>query len=174
MILGSAGRTLLVVAVLAVGACGRDERMALRSTAFEDGQSIPVRYSCEGENVSPPLSWTRVPEGAAELALVVADPGADGGVFHHWVVVGIEAEPGSVAEGRLPEGAVQAKGSSENPVWIGPCPPDGEEHSYVFSLFPLDRRLGLVEGVALKEALDAVEDARLVGEEAELVGRFRR
>ena len=164
-----------VVAVLSTWtACARDERMALRSTAFEDGGTIPVRHSCEGANVSPPLSWSRVPDGAAELALVVADPEADEGVFHHWVVTGIEAAPAEVAAGELPAGAVVAKGSSENPTWIGPCPPSGEEHDYVFSLYPLSRQLGLDAGGDLKAALDAIDDARLPEEEAVLEGRFRR
>lgn len=156
------------------GACARDEGMTLRSAAFEDGGSIPVRHSCEGDNVSPPLAWTKVPEGTEELALVVGDPEGDGGVFHHWVVLGISPTAAEVATGEVPEGAVQAKGSSENPTWIGPCPPNGEEHDYVFSLYPLSRPLGMGDGAELKDALDAIADARLPGEEAVLEGRFRR
>jgi Raf kinase inhibitor-like YbhB/YbcL family protein len=165
---------LLVLLAIALPACARDERMTLRSPSFEDGGRIPMRHSCEGDNVSPPLSWDRVPEAAVELALVVGDPKADGGVFHHWVVLGIEAKPGSIAAGAVPDRAVQAKGSSENPTWIGPCPPEGEEHEVVFSLFPLSRRLPLADGVELKAAIDAIEAARIVGEEATLVGRFER
>ena len=163
-----------IVTLATAGSCARDERMTLRSSAFEDGGQIPVRHSCEGDNQSPPLSWTRVPEGAEELALVVADPKGEGGVFHHWVVLGIPPTPGAIDAGEVPAGAVQAKGSSENPTWIGPCPPNGEEHGYVFSLYPLSRPLGLADGVELKVALDAVDDARLRGEDAALEGRFRR
>lgn len=155
-------------------ACARDERMTLRSSAFEDGGAIPLRHSCEGDNVSPPLSWTGTPEEAEELALVVADPDTEDGVFHHWLVLGIPATDAEVATGEVPEGAVQAMGGSENPTWIGPCPPGGEEHDYVFSLYPLSRPLGLADGVELKTALDAIDDARLPGEEAVLEGRFRR
>ena len=165
---------LLALLALALPACARDERMSLRSAAFEDGGTIPIRHSCEGDNLSPPLSWARVPEDAVELALVVGDPGAEGGVFHHWVVVGIAPEPATVDAGEVPPGGVQAKGSSENPTWIGPCPPPGEEHRYVFSLFPLSRRLALSDGVELRTALEAIEDARLPEEEAELEGRFQR
>lgn len=161
-------------AVLAIApACARDEGMTLRSAAFADGGSIPFPYSCEGDNVSPPLAWSKVPEGAKELALVVADPGADGGVFHHWVVLGIAPTPAGVGIGEVPDGAVQAKGGSENPTWIGPCPEKGVEHDYVFSLYPLSRRLGLAEGVELKTALDAIAQARIPGAEAVLGGRFR-
>ena len=163
-----------VACVAAMGGCARDERMTLRSAAFEDGGSIPLRHSCEGDNHSPPLSWSRVPEEAEELALVVADPDADGGVFHHWVVVGIRPAPAEVAAGEVPAGAVQAKGSSENATWIGPCPPNGEEHDYVFSLYPLSKPLGLADGVELRVALEAIDDARIPDEEAALEGRFRR
>jgi hypothetical protein len=164
---------VLAGALVAAPACANDTGMALRSESFEDGGTIPIEHSCEGENASPPLSWTRVPEEAEELALVVADPDAATGVFHHWVVVGIRAADGSVAGSEVPEGAVQALGSSENATWIGPCPPHGDDaHDYVFTLYPLDRRLGLADGVDLKTALDAIDDARIDDAEAELVGRY--
>lgn len=165
---------LTVLVGSAVTGCARDEGMTLRSPAFEDGASIPLRHSCEGDNASPPLSWSKVPDEAVELALVVADPDGDGGVFHHWVVLGIPATPADVATGEVPDGAVQAEGSSENPTWIGPCPPNGEEHEYVFSLYPLSRRLGLSDGVELKTALDAIDDARIREAETVLEGKFRR
>ena len=164
----------LALAAVASASCARDERMALRSAAFEDGGSIPIRHSCEGDNQSPPLSWTRVPDDAVELALVVADPDADGGVFHHWVVLGIEPAPATLDAGEVPSGAVQAKGGSENPTWIGPCPPEGEEHDYVFSLYPLSSRTDVADGADLETALDAIDESRIPDEEAVLQGRFRR
>jgi Raf kinase inhibitor-like YbhB/YbcL family protein len=165
---------LVLVLVLGGSACDRDEGMTLRSAAFEDGDRIPVRLSCEGDNVSPPLAWARVPEDAVELALVVADPDVEGGVFHHWVVAGLAGAAGSMDVGKLPEGAVQAKGSSENATWIGPCPPVGEEHEYVFTLYPLRRASGVAEGAELASALEAIAGARIEGAEAVLVGRFSR
>ena len=165
---------VLLLVATAVTSCARDEGMTLRSSAFEDGGTIPIIHSCEGDNLSPPLSWNRIPDDAVELALVVADPDADGGVFHHWVVLGIAATPAAMRAGTVPPGAAQAKGSSENPTWIGPCPPPGETHDYVFSLYPLSRKLGLVDGVDLKTALDAIDDARLRDQDAVLEGRFRR
>ena len=165
---------VLLLLATAATSCARDQGMALRSPAFEDGATIPTIHSCEGDNLSPPLRWSRVPDEALELALVVADPDADSGVFHHWVVLGIKAEAATLRAGEVPPGATQAKGSSENPTWIGPCPPPGETHDYVFSLYPLSRKLGLADGVELKTALDAIDDARLRGEDAVLEGRFRR
>jgi hypothetical protein len=168
------GLATVAAAFLMLSACASDDGMALRSSAFEDGGSIPERFSCEGDNVSPPLAWSRVPADAAELALVVADPDAPDGTFHHWVVLGIAPRDGGVGEGEIPAGAVEAKGSSDNATWIGPCPPGGEEHDYVFTMYPLSKRLGLAVGADLKTALDAVADARIDGQEAVLEGRFRR
>lgn len=165
---------VLALAVPGLVACSRDDGMVLRSGSFEDGATIPLRHSCEGDNASPPLSWSRVPDEAEELALVVADPDGDGGVFHHWVVLGIPAADGSVGEGEVPAGAVQALGGSGNATWIGPCPPNGEEHEYVFSLYPLSKRLGLADGVDLAPALEAIAEARIVDREAVLEGRFAR
>jgi Raf kinase inhibitor-like YbhB/YbcL family protein len=169
-----AAMALVLALVLAGPACERDEGMTLRSSAFEDGGRIPVRFSCEGDNVSPPLSWSRVPADAVELALVVADPDVEGGVFHHWVVAGLAGAAGPMDVGGLPEGAVQAKGSSENATWIGPCPPVGEEHEYVFTLYPLRRSSGIEAGAELAPALEAIAGARIEGDEAVLVGRFSR
>jgi Raf kinase inhibitor-like YbhB/YbcL family protein len=167
----------LVALSLAAGvACGGGGGggMQLRSSAFDDGGKLPEVLSCEGRNQSPPLSWSKVPNDAAELALVVADPDAPGGVFHHWVVTGIRPGADGFPAGGLPDGAVQALGSSENATWIGPCPPRGEQHEYVFTLYPLRTRLGLADGAPLRDALTAISGARLEGEEAELKGTFSR
>jgi Raf kinase inhibitor-like YbhB/YbcL family protein len=171
-------RLAVVAFALAIvaGACGGGggDGMQLRSAAFDDGGDIPEVHSCDGANQSPPLSWSDVPDDAAELALVVADPDATGGVFHHWVVTGIPPAAEGFPAGGLPDGAVQAQGSSDNATWIGPCPPEGEEHHYVFTLYPLKARLRLATGTPLRQALSAIDAARVKGEEAELEGRFGR
>jgi Raf kinase inhibitor-like YbhB/YbcL family protein len=165
---------LALALALVVGACGGGGGMQLRSAAFDDGGDIPEVHSCDGANQSPPLTWSDVPDDAAELALVVADPDAPGGVFHHWVVTGIPPAAKGFPAGGLPEGAVEAQGSSENATWIGPCPPEGDEHRYVFTLYPLRERLRLAAGTPLREALSAIDAARIKGEDAELEGRFGR
>lgn len=157
----------VVAVVLAglLGACGRgDGVIDLRSSAFTDGGVIPERFGCEGDNVSPPLSWSDVDEDAEELALVMADFEGPAGIFHHWVVLGIDPDVRELEVDRLPEGAVVAQGTSENATYIGPCPPPGERHEVLFTLFQLDRRLDLPEGTPTKDALDAIDDARLPGE----------
>lgn len=157
----------LVVALLgsALGGCDRgDGIIDLRSSAFADGAVIPERFGCEGDNSSPPLSWSDVDDDARELALVMADLEGPDGIFHHWVVLGIDPDVRSMDAGRLPRGAVLAQATSENAAYIGPCPPTGERHEFLFTLFQLDRRLDLPAGTATKEALDAIDDARLPGE----------
>jgi Raf kinase inhibitor-like YbhB/YbcL family protein len=165
---------MVLAAVAGTASCsGAGGAIRLRSSAFADGGRIPTKYSCEGTNVSPPLSWSGVDDGAKELALVMADFQAPSGTFHHWIVTGIGPDVRSLAEGSLPKGAVQARGTSDNATYVGPCPPDGETHEYLFTIFQLDRRLGLADGTATKEALDAIDAARLPGE-GELRGRFGR
>lgn len=165
--MGPLAMALVLVATL-VGGCDRgdggDGVIDLRSSAFVDGGVIPERFGCEGDNVSPPLSWADVDDDARELALVMADLEGPDGIFHHWVVLGIDPEVRALAAGRLPAGAVLAQATSENAAYIGPCPPAGERHEYLFTLFPLRRRLDLPAGVATKEALDAIDAARLPGE----------
>ena len=169
---GIVGSVILVAT--GPGACsGKDGGIALRSGAFDDGGAIPVRYTCEGDNVSPPLVWSKVDDDVKALALVVADPEAPGGIFHHWIVLDLDPQARSMAEGKVPADATQALGTSDNPTYIGPCPPVGEEHHYLFTLFPLDRRLDLPDGTATKVALDAIDAARLPGE-GELHGTFGR
>lgn len=166
--------SVFLTATAAGGGCaGEDGGIELRSAAFDDGGAIPVRYSCEGDNVSPPLAWSKVDGDVKALALVVADPEAPGGIFHHWIVLDLDPRARSMAEGKVPADATQALGTSDNPTYIGPCPPVGEEHHYLFTLFPLDRRLDLPDGTATEVALDAIDAARLPGE-GELRGTFGR
>jgi Raf kinase inhibitor-like YbhB/YbcL family protein len=114
-------------------------------SAVEEGLAIDARYTCDGENISPELAWRGVPEGTQELALVLEDPDAPGGTFTHWLVYGVD--PGSTG---LPKGATPAR-QGENDfgddAYGGPCPPEGEEHRYVFRLLALHLPLELEPGV---------------------------
>lgn len=154
----------LVAMALTAGCARSDGVIDLTSPAFEDGGTIPVRHACEGENVSPPLAWSEVSDEAVELALVMADLEGPDGIFHHWIVVGIDPDVRSIDAGEIPEGAVVAQATSDNASYIGPCPAAGERREYLFTLFQLDRPLGLAAGVETEEALDAIDAARLGGE----------
>jgi Raf kinase inhibitor-like YbhB/YbcL family protein len=143
---------LLVVTMLVAG-CGGGETpsmrlpgaegaMSLASAAFSGGETIPRRYTCDGEGVSPPLSWSGVPGRARELVLVVEDRDADR--FVHWTVLGISAAQTAIAEGSVPADAVETDNSFGERGWGAPCPPRGDgPHRYVFALYATDARLGL-------------------------------
>ena len=105
--------------------------LALTSPAFASGGRIPVRYTCDGAGLSPPLRWTAPPPGTRSFALTVIDPDAPGGPFVHWVAAGIPASSRSLAAGaHAPREAANSAGSRG---WMGPCPPSGT-HRYVFTL----------------------------------------
>lgn len=115
-----------------------DELGAFRVTspAFAPGSTIPTKYTCDGEGVSPPLQWNAVPDGTQSLALVVVDPDAPRpGGFTHWVLVGMDPPGGGLGEGTT-EG-IAGRNDAGTKGWTGPCPPSGT-HSYVFTLFAFD------------------------------------
>jgi Raf kinase inhibitor-like YbhB/YbcL family protein len=168
---------------LALAACGGDrvegpspaapDRIRLTSPAFEDGATIPVKYSCDGDDVSPPLSWSGVPGGARELALLVEDPDAPGGTFVHWVLFKLPADRDGVAEAEVPDGAHQAENSEGDTGYAGPCPPKGDApHHYEFTLYALSSAIDLPDGAAAEDVRAAVSDRALA--RGRLVGRFGR
>lgn len=139
----------------------------LTSAAFTDGNAIPEKYSCDGENVSPPLAWTSLPPGTQSLALIVHDPDAPSGDFTHWVAWDIDPGPGHLDEGDpVPSEGANGRGELG---YAGPCPPPGHgAHRYMHHLYALDSPLGLETGAGkdqLKKALDGhvLAEARLVG-----------
>lgn len=149
------------------------EGMTLTSSAFQDGEAIPERYSCEGENLAPPLRWTGTPAGAKEVALVIEDPDATGAIFVNWIVVGIDPAVGSITPGAPPAGAVEFEGSSGMASYIGPCPPDdGGRHRYHFEVYALRNRPRLVEGSRPIEKVKAIRKAAIAG--GQLIGTFER
>ncbi len=115
--------------------------LAISSTAWTAGGEIPTRFSCDGEEVSPPLTISGAPEGTVELVLVVTDQDAGGLV--HWVVAGIPPGAPSFPQAGLPAGAIEAPNSSGQTAWLGPCPPAGETHTYDFTVYSLTVASGL-------------------------------
>jgi hypothetical protein len=140
----------------------------LSSPAFAEGEPIPEIYSCNGENVSPPLEWTGVPDGAAELMLTMLDPDAPSGVFTHWTVYAIDPSSQGTPEGSVPEGALQGTNDTGADTYAGPCPPSDESHRYVFTLAALAEPSGLDPGAAPGEVdavlVSAVATTTLTGE----------
>ncbi|HEX6870163.1 MAG TPA: YbhB/YbcL family Raf kinase inhibitor-like protein [Micromonosporaceae bacterium] len=143
--------------------------MTVASPAFSDGARIPDRYSCRGENSSPPLTWTGVPAGAAALALVMDDPDAVGGRYLHWIVSDIPAGTSGTVAGDEPAGGQVSANSSGEPAYLGPCPPPGSGvHHYRFTVYALTRRLSLSPSTPAERAVEliagsAIGQGRLVG-----------
>jgi Raf kinase inhibitor-like YbhB/YbcL family protein len=140
------------------GSAGRPvpSGLPILSAAFEDGGSIPVEFTCDGEDHSPPISWSPAP-GAAEYALTVTDPDANG--FVHWVVYGIPTEPTAYGAGETPAGAREGRNGSGDSGYAGPCPPEGAgPHRYEFRVYALSSAVGagLDPGLGYDEVLDAI------------------
>jgi hypothetical protein len=151
-------------------ATGGAAEMSLTSSAFGDNETIPVQYTCDGDNISPPLAFAGVPEDAVSLALLVDDPDAPGGSFVHWTVWNIDPETSDVEEGSPPAGATEgANGAGQG--YTGPCPPSGE-HRYIFTLYALDGVPDIEAAAGKAELLAAIEGKVLA--EAELIGLYER
>jgi Raf kinase inhibitor-like YbhB/YbcL family protein len=142
--------------------------LRLTSPAFEAGATIPEKFTCSGDEVSPPLRWAAVPSGTRELVLLVEDPDAPGGTFVHWTVAAIAPETRSFPEGSAPAGAIEAA------PWRGPCPPEGDDpHRYRFLLYALGKRSTIEAGASPDDVHTAVDRARPLARGV-LVGRFGR
>jgi Raf kinase inhibitor-like YbhB/YbcL family protein len=149
------------------------DRITVTSPAFRDGGTIPKRYSCDGEQVSPPLRWSGVPPDGRELALLVEDPDASGGTFVHWVLFKLPPSLNGLAEGKVPNGARQGENSAGKSAWAGPCPPGGDApHHYEFTLYALRTPLDQPDGAAADAVRSAVAHSALA--RGQLVGRFGR
>ena len=151
--------------------------LSLSSIAFQDGEGIPVKHTCEGQDVSPPLMWSEPPQGTQSLALIVDDPDAPGGVFNHWVLFNIPPDSRQLPEAlptqaQLPSGALQGKNGFGRVGYGGPCPPPGRPHHYCFTLNALNRVLDLKAGVSKKQALDAMQGHILA--QGKLTGTYQR
>ncbi len=144
--------------------------MQLTSKAFQQGKPIPSIYSCEGKNVSPPLSVTSVPKEAKSLALIMDDPDAPRGTFVHWVVWNISPSEKNWEEGR--KFASQGTNHMGKEGYFGPCPPPGSPHHYHFKLYALDTNVSLNRGATKEELLKGMEGHILA--ETSLVGTYQR
>ena|SRR3989338_6865155 len=148
--------------------------MTITSPAFDHQALIPSRYTCEGENVSPPLVFSTVPDSAKSLVLLMEDPDVpchirSDGMWNHWVVFDMPPFTPGIDEGATPPGTVGLSTRKVN-AYGGPCPPD-REHRYFFRLHALDTMLGLPEESTKSDVLRAM--AGHVLEQAELMGRYK-
>lgn len=153
--------------------------MTLTSPAFENGEQIPSKYTCEGEDISPPLAWEGVPEGTKSLVLILDDPDAPDPeapkmVWVHWVVYNIPPDiknlPENVSRAGLAPGIALGMNDFKKTGYGGPCPPVGR-HRYFHKLYALDTTLNLEEA-AKADVEDAMEGHVLA--RTELIGTYQK
>ena len=159
----------------------RATTLKIESPAFAAGAAIPRRHTCDGADLSPPLTWSGVPASAAGLVLIMDDPGAPAGTWVHWVLYDLPPNAPGLAEGvprteRLDNGAAQGAcwgvTSFERLGYYGPCPPPGAPHRYEFKLYAVDRKLGLPPGATKGDVLKEMKGHVLA--EGRWTGKYAR
>jgi Raf kinase inhibitor-like YbhB/YbcL family protein len=184
-------RVLLTTTALAIMFCGcerhkksaavseeRGQEMAISvsSSAFQEGGTIPAKYTCDGNDVSPPLKWTGAPEGTKSIALICDDPDAPMGTWVHWVMWNIPPSVHELAENvppkpDLPDGPRQGISDFRHPGYGGPCPPSGV-HRYYFRIYALDTVLDSPTSTKKADLLKAMKGHILA--EGQLMGKYSR
>lgn len=144
--------------------------MEISSPAFEESQPIPSHYTCEGEDVSPPLLFHDIPDGTKSLALIVDDPDAPMGTFDHWIAWNLSPDQTSLQEGA--DVPIEGINDFRETRYRGPCPPPGAPHRYFFKVYALDDTLDLPAGITKEQLIEAME-GHILGQ-AELIGTYQR
>jgi len=155
---------------------GKNMDIIIKSPAFVPGGKIPGKYTCDGMDISPPLTWTQGPEGTKTFALICDDPDAPMGTWVHWVLFNLPADITEFRENVPPErelesGAKQGMNDFRKIGYGGPCPPGGV-HRYFFKLYALDTEINLEAGATKEELLKAMEGHILA--EGQIIGRYER
>lgn len=151
--------------------------MQIKSAVFENNGLIPKKYTCDGADVSPPLTWAKSPAGTKGIALICDDPDAPMGTWVHWVLYGLSPETQSLAEGVPAQkdvlgGAKQGINDFRKIGYGGPCPPKGPAHRYFFKLYAIDVELNLSSGATKQDVEKAIKGHIL--DEGQLVGKYGR
>jgi len=149
----------------------------IATTAFSAGGTIPKKFTCDGPDVSPQLSWKEAPAGTQSFALIMDDPDAPVGTWVHWVLYNVPANITELQEGvekqeQLTSGALQGRNDFHKAGYGGPCPPPGKPHRYFFKLYALDTKLNLKAGGTKPDLERAMKGHILV--DTELMGRYGR
>ncbi len=156
------------------------KKIELNSTSFKNNQEIPTKFTCDGQDISPALSWSGVPENAKSLVLIVDDPDAIqvvGKTFIHWNLVNLPADitelPENFSVDKYPS-AKELKNSSGKEKYMGPCPPKGQKHRYFFTLFAMDDIHKYSRNFTAEEFRQKMKAHILEGGEAVLIGTYQR
>lgn len=142
------------------------------SSAVESKGNIPKQYTCDGENLSPPLEIEGIPEATQSLALIVEDPDALGKTWIHWLVWNIPPQFTKIPQGSPPPNSPQGTNDFGNQSYGGPCPPPGPQHRYFFKIYALDAMLE-IEEAASKQILEKAMEGHILAQ-AELIGLYGR
>jgi Raf kinase inhibitor-like YbhB/YbcL family protein len=162
--------TLLTIIAVGSASCTASEpelpdegemTLSLSSPIFQEGEDIPITYTCDGQDISPPLTWGEPPSETQSFALIMDDPDAPGGL--------LEAVP---THNELANGALQGKNGFGNIGYGGPCPPSGPAHHYRFSIYALDQALDLTAGASRKQVIDVITGHILAW--GQLTGTYQR
>lgn len=145
--------------------------LTVTSSAFKNSEKIPKKYTCDGKDISPPLTVSGVPKEAKSLALIVDDPDAPVGLWVHWVVWNIDPKTTEIPEGSVPAGAQQGKNDFQRLTYGGPCPPSGT-HRYFFKVYALDMMLNLAAN-STKTDLEKAMKGHIIAE-GQLIGLYKR
>ncbi|MDD3629870.1 MAG: YbhB/YbcL family Raf kinase inhibitor-like protein [Bacteroidales bacterium] len=148
----------------------------VKSNSFSDGGMIPAKYTCDGANISPQLSWDNAPKGTKSFVLICEDPDAPMGTFTHWILYDIPADVHELLENLpkdkiLPNGAKQGIADFKKIGYGGPCPPNGT-HRYYFKLYALDTLLNLEPGLKKEDILKAMNGHILA--QGQIMGKYAR
>jgi Raf kinase inhibitor-like YbhB/YbcL family protein len=135
--------------------------IVVTSPGLAEGGTMPRRFTCDGDDVSLPLSFSGVPSGTADLAVIVEDPDAPDRTFVHWVIWGIDPGRPTLGEGQPPPGAVQGRNDFDKQGYGGPCPPHGQDHRYVITAYAVGRRIDLRAGASAADLRRAVAGSTL-------------
>jgi len=177
--------SLMLLGMLAAGCASQDPTLpeenemalSLSSPVFQESEKIPSKYTCDGQDISPPLMWGEPPSGTQAFALIMDDPDAPGGVFTHWVIFNLPVDSRELPEAvphnnQLDNKALQGMTDFGRVGYSGPCPPTGPAHHYLFSLYALDQPLDLNAGASKKQVLDAMQGHILA--QGQLTGIYQR
>jgi Raf kinase inhibitor-like YbhB/YbcL family protein len=174
--------SILLLITMTLSACTSDNKPTMQesvsdmtikftSSAFSEGETIPKKFTCDGDNVSPPLSWSDLPEGTMSLALIMDDQDAPAGTWVHWVLYNIPADQNGLIEGVRGAG-IEGKNTSGKQSYGGPCPPRGPAHRYFFKIYALDTILDLEPGATKGDLERAMQGHSLA--EGQLMGKHQR
>ena len=162
---------ILMPATLMSKEVKRVSHLTIFSPSFAHKAEIPQRYTCDGRDITPPLTIDSAPAGTQSLALIMFDPDAPVGIWTHWVLWNIPPNTRELKENQLPAGAIQGTNSWKRTGYGGPCPPSGS-HRYFFMLYALDTTLKLAPGTT-KADLERAMEGHIIAR-AELMGTYRR